>query len=89
MARFLVHVALMLVLACGTIGSSTALSLEQKLKELESKLITKINLLESKNAELEEKMTQLETQLEQNVSFIVCKLVVSPFRFDTILFTPE
>jgi prefoldin subunit 5 len=62
---------LIFILGCGAICSSASAtySLEDKLKELESRLETKIDLLESKNRELEEKVTQLGTQLERNVSF--------------------
>jgi hypothetical protein len=61
MTRFPIHVILLLILGCGAIRSSAALSLDDKVKELESRLETKI-------IQLEEKVTQLETQLEQNVS---------------------
>ncbi len=71
MSRFPVGVSLIFILGCGAICSSAsaAYSLEDKLKELESKLETKIDLLESKNSELEEKVAQLGDQLERNVSF--------------------
>jgi hypothetical protein len=75
MARFSVRVVMLFILGCGAINLSdtAALSLEDKLKELESRLETKFILLEAKNAQHEEKVTQLETQLEQNVSL--------PFHF--------
>ena len=70
MACVSVRVVLLFILGCGTISltDTAALSLEDKLKELESRLETKFILLEAKNAQLEEKVTQLETQLELNVS---------------------
>ena len=75
MTRFAVHFVLLLTLVFGTIYSSAsaALFLEDKLKELESRLETKINLLEAKNVQLEEKVTQLKTQLEKKVSTILKK----------------
>ena len=70
MACVSVRVVLLFILGCGTISltDTAALSLEDKLKELESSLEMKFISLEAKNAQLEEKVTQLETQLEQNVS---------------------
>ena len=67
MARLTVFFGLMLILSCGTICSSAlnAFSLEDKLQELEIRPEAKI---EAKNAQLEEKVTQLEVQLELNVS---------------------
>lgn len=88
MTRFLIHVIFLFILGCGAIRSSAALSLDDKVKELESRL-------ENKIIQLEEKVTQLETQLEQNVSFyLVSKevfflfsLLLSWLKFN--LFTPE
>ena len=75
MTRFAVHFVLLLTLVFGTIYSSAsaALFLEDKLKELESRLETKINILEAKNVQLEENVTQLKTQLEKKVSTIFKK----------------
>ena len=53
-------VGLLFVLATNSLV--TALSLEDKWQELETKLDTKV-------FQLEEKVAQLETQLEHNVSF--------------------
>jgi hypothetical protein len=59
MARLSIYFGLMLILSCGTICSSalTAFSLEDKLQELEVRLV--------------EKVTQLEAQLELNVSLLL------------------
>jgi hypothetical protein len=90
MTRFAVHFVLLLTLVFGTIYSSAsaALFLEDKLKELESRLETKINLLEAKNVLLEDMVTQLKTQLEKKVSTILKKrflLLQSPhFTFDIV-----
>ena len=71
MTRFPIHVILLLILGCGAIRSSAGLSLDDKVKESESRLETKI-------IQLEEKVTHLENQLEQNVSFY---LVSKEFYF--------
>lgn len=81
MARFSVHVhALLLILGCWITFSSGAvpLSLEGKLHELEVRLKTNANeqekiniLLVNKVNELEEKVKQLETQLEQHVRLTI------------------
>jgi hypothetical protein len=62
MARF--SVGLLFILACATYSLvvDAALSLDDKWQELETKLDTKV-------FQLEEKVAQLETQLEHNVSF--------------------
>ncbi len=65
MARLTVSFGLMFILSCGTICSSalTPFSLEDKLQELEVRLV--------------EKVTQLEAQLELNVSPILFSLIQS------------
>jgi hypothetical protein len=77
MTRFPIHVILLLILGCGAIRSSAGLSLDDKVKELESRLETKI-------IQLEEKVTHLENQLEQNVSFYLVSKEVS-FLFSPLL----
>ena len=62
-------------MACGSYSSVlvVALSLEDIFQELESKLDNKINqLIADKTVELKEKVTQLEIQLELNVSPFFC-----------------
>jgi hypothetical protein len=89
MARFSVHVHALLILGCWITFSSGAvpLSLEGKLHELEVRLKTNANeqdkiniLLVNKVNELEEKVKQLETQLEQHVRLTIHLVVVYYMR---------
>ena len=71
MARFSIGFLLFSLAYCVTYSSAAiaTLSLEDKWQEIEMKMEAKINeLIEGKNVQLEEKVTQLEAQLELNVS---------------------
>jgi len=85
MARFSVHVHVLFILGCWITFSSGAvpLPLEGKLHELEVRLKTNANeqekiniLLVNKVNKLEEKVKQLETQLEQYVRLDIYLVVV-------------
>ena len=62
MARF-PFVFLLVILCCAT-NSLTAVTTDKWQQELEMKLDDKINKVEARNAQLEEKVNQLENQLE-------------------------
>ena len=62
MARFPV-VFLLVILCCAT-SSLTAVTTDKWQQELEMKLDEKINKVEARNAQLEEKLNQLENQLQ-------------------------
>ena len=66
MARFPV-VFLLVILCCAT-SSLTAVTTDKWQQELEMKLDEKINKVEARNAQLEEKVNQLENQRVLNVS---------------------
>ena len=66
MARFSIVFLLFILAYCGTYSSAAVATLWQE--EFEMKIEAKINqLIEAKNVQLEEKVTQLEAQLELNV----------------------
>ena len=66
MARY--SVVFLLVILCSATNSLTAVTTDKWQKELEMKLDDKINKVEARNVQLEEKVHQLETQQLLNVS---------------------
>jgi cell division protein FtsB len=75
MARYLVVFSLV-ILCCAT-NSFAAVTTDKWQQELEMKLDEKINKVEARNVQLEEKVHQLETQQLLNVSL--------PFIFKFLL----
>jgi hypothetical protein len=69
MARFSIGFLLFILAYCVTYSSAAVATLWQQ--EFEMKIEAKINqLIKAKNVQLEEKVTQLEAQLELNVSTV-------------------
>jgi hypothetical protein len=67
MARFSIGFLLFILAYCVTYSSAAVATLWQQ--EFEMKMEAKMNdLIEAKNVQLEEKVTQLEAQLELNVN---------------------
>ena len=65
-SRFSIGFLLFILACCVTYSSAAVTSWQEEFKmEIEAKMN---KLIESKNVQLEEKVTQLETQLEFNVS---------------------
>jgi cell division protein FtsB len=63
--RFSICFSLFILAYCVTYSSAAVASWQEEFKmEIEAKM----NKMETKNVQLEEKVTQLETQLELNVS---------------------
>jgi hypothetical protein len=76
MARFSFGFLLFILAYCVTYSSAAVATLWQQ--EFEMKIEAKINqLIETKNIQLEEKVTQLEAQLELNVSIPFSILICS------------
>ena len=69
MARF-PFVFSLVILCCAT-NSFAAVTTDKWQQELEMKLDDKINKVEARNAQLEEKVNQLENQLENKLALIV------------------
>lgn len=65
-AATLIQCAIVLVLVWSK--GTAAISLEEKLQQLEEKLESKLALVEAENIHLTGKVTQLELQLQQQVS---------------------
>ena len=66
-SRFTIGFLLFILACCVTYSSAAVATLWQQ--EFEMKMEAKMNdLIEAKNVQLEEKVTQLEAQLELNVS---------------------
>jgi hypothetical protein len=65
-AATLIQCAILLVLVWSK--GTAAISLEEKLQQLEEKLESKLALVEAENVHLTGKVTQLELQLQQQVS---------------------
>ena len=64
-SRFSICFSLFILAYCVTYSSAAIASWQEEFKmEIEAKM----NKIETKNVQLEEKVTQLETQLELNVS---------------------
>jgi hypothetical protein len=76
MSRFSVGFLLFILACCVTYSSAAVATLWQQ--EFEMKIEAKINqLIETKNVQLEEKVTQLKAQLELNVSIPFSILIFS------------
>jgi hypothetical protein len=66
---------LLFILAyCVTYSSAAVTSWQE---EFEMKMEAKMNKIETKNVQLEEKVTQLEAQLELNVKYIPFSIFIS------------
>ena len=75
-SRFLIGFFIFILAYCVTYSSAAVATLWQQ--EFEMKMEAKMNkLIESKNVQLEEKVTQLEVQLELNVSIPFSILISS------------
>jgi hypothetical protein len=76
MSRFSVGFLLFILACCVTYSSAAVATLWQQ--EFEMKMEAKMNqLIETKNVQLEEKVTQLKAQLELNVSIPFSILIFS------------
>ena len=76
MSRFSVGFLLFILAYCVTYSSAAVATLWQQ--EFEMKMEAKMNqLIETKNVQLEEKVTQLKAQLELNVSIPFSILIFS------------
>ena len=64
-SRFSIGFLLFILAYCVTYSSAAVTSWQE---EFEMKMEAKMNKIETKNIQLEEKVTQLETQLKLNVS---------------------
>jgi hypothetical protein len=82
-SRFSIGFLLFILICCVTYSSAAVTSWQE---EFEMKIEAKMNqLIESKNVQLEEKVTQLEAQLESNVRtfyFLLSFLVQSIHLID-------